>query len=69
MALVADWQKIDDGRLVKNYIDGFTTFLNNMDTMLANVKAMATKYPSDATEVDGYISAAKTAIQAVLNKY
>ena len=69
MAMMSEFERIEDGRLLKNYISGFGEFLGRMDTMLANVKAFITKYPADATELNGYISAAKTQIQAVLAKY
>jgi hypothetical protein len=69
MAMMAEFDRIEDGRLLKSYITNFGTFLNNMDTMLANVKAFATKYPADATELSGYLTAAKSQIQTVLNKY
>jgi hypothetical protein len=51
------------------YISNFGQFLANMDTMLGNVNAFITKYPADAAELQGYMTAAKSQIQAVLNKY
>ena len=69
MAMLGDYERADDCRLLKNYIDGFGKFLQSMDTMLANVKSYATKYPADATEINGYLTSAKVQIQAVLAKY
>jgi hypothetical protein len=69
MAMMSEFERIEDGRLLKSYITNFGVFLNNMDTMLGNVKAFITKYPADATELQGYLDSAKTQIQAVLNKY
>ena len=69
MAMMSEYERIEDGRLLKAYITNFGNFLNQMDTMLGNVKAFVTKYPADATELNGYLSAAKSQIHAVLNKY
>jgi len=69
MGMITDYERADDCRLLKNYIDGFGKFLQSMDTMLANVKAFGVKYPADATEINGLLTAAKTQIQAVLAKY
>ena len=69
MGMMTEFERIEDGRLLKVYITNFGNFLNNMDTMLGNVKVFVTKYPSDATELNGYLSSAKTQIQDVLNKY
>ena len=69
MAMMSEFERIEDGRLLKSYIDGFTSFLTHMDEMLGKVKAFITKYPADATELNGYLAAAKTQIQNVLNKY
>jgi hypothetical protein len=69
MGMMTEFDRIEDGRLLKNYIDGFGKFLGSMDTMLANVKAFVTKYPADATELNGYLTSAKAQIQAVLGKY
>ena len=69
MAMMAEFDRTEDGRLLKSYITNFGTFLTNMDTMLGNVKTFVTKYPADAVELNGYLTVAKTQIQAVLNKY
>ena len=67
--MMSEFERIEEGRLLKSYIDGFGSFLGHMDEMLGKVKAFKTKYPADATELDGYLTAAKSQIQAVLNKY
>jgi hypothetical protein len=69
MAMMAEFERNEDGRLLKMYISNFGQFLANMDTMLGNVNAFITKYPADAAELQGYMTAAKSQIQAVLNKY
>jgi hypothetical protein len=69
MGMMIEFERIEDGRLLKVYITNFGNFLTNMDTMLGNVKAFITKYPADATELNGYLASAKTQIQAILNKY
>lgn len=69
MALKAEFERIEDGRLLVSYITNFGTFLTNMDTMLSKVKSFETKYPAEAAEFQGYLAAAKTQIQAVLAKY
>ena len=69
MGMLTDYERADDCRLLKNYIDGFGKFLASMDTMLGNVKAFGVKYPADLTEINAYLAAAKTQITAVLNKY
>jgi hypothetical protein len=69
MGMMAEFERIDDGRQLKAYITNFGNFLNQMDIMLSNVKAFVTKYPADATELNGYLASAKTQIQAVINKY
>lgn len=69
MAMMSEYERIEDGRLLKAYITNFGNFLNQMDTMLSNVTAFKSKYPADVTELDGYLSSAKTQIQAVLAKY
>jgi hypothetical protein len=69
MAMMAEYDRIEDGRLLKAYITNFGNFLTQMDTMLGNVKAFVIKYPADATELNGYLASAKTQIQSVLNKY
>jgi hypothetical protein len=69
MAMMAEFDRIEDGRLLKSYVANFGAFLTQMDNMLGNVKAFVSKYPADATELNGYLSSAKTQIQAVLAKY
>jgi hypothetical protein len=69
MGMMTEFERIEDGRLLKAYITNFGNFLTQMDTMLANVTAFITKYPGDATELNGYLASAKIQIQAVLNKY
>jgi hypothetical protein len=69
MGMMTEFERIDDGRQLKAYITNFGNFLNQMDIMLSNVKAFVTKYPADATELNGYLASAKTQIQAVINKY
>lgn len=69
MAMMSEFERIEDGRLLKSYLDGFGSFLGHMDEMLGKVKAFITKYPDDATELNGYLASAKAQIQNVLNKY
>jgi hypothetical protein len=67
--MMSEFERIEDGRLLKAYINSFGQFLSNMDTMLGNVNAFIAKYPGDAAEVQGYMASAKSQIQAILNKY
>jgi hypothetical protein len=69
MGMMSEFERIEDGRLLKAYIANFGNFLSNMDTMLGNVNAFITKYPADSSELQGYMAAAKSQIQAILNKY
>lgn len=69
MAMMSEFERIEDGRLLKSYIDGFASFLGHMDEMLGKVAAFRTKYPADATELNGYLTSAKAQIGAVLAKY
>jgi len=69
MAMMTEFERIEDGRLLKSYIMNFSAFLTQMDNMLGNVTAFKAKYPADATELDGYLGSAKIQIEAVLAKY
>ena len=69
MALVTDWEKIEDGRLIKNYIDSTTSFFVQIRSRLDSLVALKTKYPTDTVELDGYITDVKNACQNIINTY
>ena len=69
MSIASEYARIEDGRLIDNYQKTATNFIGQLDILFANVKAMVTKYPADATELNGYITQLKNAVTNVLNKY
>jgi hypothetical protein len=69
MSIASEWERIEDGRLLNNYRNTATNFIGQLDILFANIKPMVTKYPADATELNGYIAQLKTAVTNVLNKY
>jgi hypothetical protein len=69
MGMLDEYNRNEDVRKLKAYIDGFAGFLQQIDDRLGLVQAMITKYPSDATELNALLSAAKSQMQGVIAKY
>ena len=69
MSIASEYERIEDGRLLNNYRNTALNFIGQLDTLFNNVKTMITKYPEDATELNGYITQLKTAVTNVLSKY
>lgn len=68
MALLTEWARVEDGRALKSHLDTFDNHLAIAEAALESIKAMVTKYPADATELNGYLASAKVSLQALLSK-
>ena len=69
MGLIEDHERIEAGRMVKDWKATAVTNINHVQLVLDKVVAMKTTYPDVAVELDGYIAQAKIALQNLINRY
>jgi len=69
MALVTDYEKIEAGRKIIGWKTNVIASVAQIDATFQNLINLKTDYPSDATEIDQYISQLKTLLINTANKY
>lgn len=69
MGLVDEYERIEQGRLLWNYKDTVTQYIQQVKTRLDQMIAAKVIYPEATAEIDALVLQAKNALTNLANQY